>query len=142
MANVETLRPSTVAAMTSPIDPAPAGPAPASPAAFRTEDRITGLLAFALAAERREEASPETIARSQREAEAALCDNALRYLHNNIERLRQEAVAEQIGRLRPPPGFLRLVAANLVALAIVGAVGGWLALHPETLAGLAGRLAG
>ncbi len=137
MANVETLRPSTAAAMTPPADPAPA-----DPAAFRTEDRITGLLAFALAAERREEASPETVARCRREAEAALCDNALRYLHNNIERLRQEAVAEQIGRLRPPPGFLRLVAANLVALAIIGAIGGWLALHPETLTGLAGRLAG
>jgi hypothetical protein len=136
MANVETLRP----------NPAPAPPqavtAPADPAAFRTEDRITGLVAFAIAAERREEASPETIVRSQREAEAALCDHALRYLHNNIERLRQEAVAEQMGRLRPPPGFLRLVGANLVALAIVGAAGTWLALHPETLAGLAGRLAG
>jgi hypothetical protein len=127
MANVETLRPSPVAAMTAPADPA----------AFRTEDRLTGLLAFAMAAERREEASPETVARSQREAEAALCDHALRYLHNNIERLRQEAVAEQIGRLRHPPGFLRLVAANLVALAIIGAAGGWLAL-----AGLTGLLAG
>jgi hypothetical protein len=112
------------------------------PATFRTEDRLTGLVAFALAAERGEEASPETIARCHREAEAALCDHALRYLHNNIERLRQEAVAEQIGRLHHPPGFLRLVAANLVALAIIGAAGAWLALHPETLAGLAGLLAG
>ena len=136
MANVETLRPSPAQL------PAQAGVTPADPAAFRTEDRLTGLLAFALAAERQEEASPETIARSQREAEAALCDHALRYLHNNIERLRQEAVAEQIGRLRHPPGFLRLVAANLVALVIVAAAGGWLALHPATLAGLAGLLAG
>lgn len=132
MANVETLRPG----------PAPAMVAPADPADFRTEDRVTGLLAFALAAERREEVNPDIVARCQREAEAALCDHALRYLHNNIERLRQEAVAEQIGRLGRPPGFLRLVAANLVALAIVAVAGGWLALHPATLAALVGRFAG
>lgn len=136
MANVETLRPNPAPAPLQAVTP------PMDPATFRTEDRLTGLLAFALAAERGEDASPETIARCQREAEAALCDHALRYLHNNIERLRQEAVAEQIGRLRHPPGFLRLVAANLVALAIIGAAGAWLALHPETLAGLAGLLAG
>ncbi|SDC81303.1 hypothetical protein SAMN04487779_1002445 [Belnapia rosea] len=132
MANVETLR----------QGPAPAVTAPTDPAAFRSEDRLTGLLAFALAAERQEEASPETVALRQREAEAALCDHALRYLHNNIERLRQEAVAEQLGRLGRPPSFLRLVAANLVALAILVAAGGWLALHPETLAGVTGLLAG
>ena len=136
MANVETLRPQPSPA------PVQAVTTPADPTAFRTEDRITGLLAFALAAERGDEASRETVIRCQREAETALCDYALRYLHNNIERIRQEAVAEQIGRLRHPPGFLRMVAANLVALVIIGAVGGWLALHPETLAGLAGRLAG
>jgi hypothetical protein len=136
MANVETLRPNPAQTLVQAVT------IPTDPAAFRTEDRLTGLLAFALAAERQEEASPETIARCQREAESALCDHALRYLHNNVERLRQEAVAEQIGRLRPPPGFLRLVAANLVALAIIGAAGGWLALHPETLAGLTGLLAG
>ncbi|WP_043361572.1 hypothetical protein [Belnapia sp. F-4-1] len=136
MANVETLRPNPAPA------PFPAVTVPADPQAFRTEDRLTGLLAFAIATERREDASPEAVARCQREAEAALCDHALRYLHNNIERIRQEAVAEQIGRLRHPPGFLRLVAANLVALIIIGAAGAWLALHPETLAGIAGRLAG
>ena len=116
------------------------------PAVFQAdqpgESRLTGLLAFALAAERREPTDPDTVARLKREAEAALCDHAFRYLHNNIERLRREAVAEQLGHLPRPPGLLRLVTANLVALAIAGVAAGWLALHPETLAGLTGLLAG
>ncbi|MBL6455936.1 hypothetical protein JMJ55_11425 [Belnapia sp. T6] len=141
MASIETFRAGP---------PAPAAPVPEprteaalpDPAAFRCEDRLTGLLAFALAAERGEPAAPEAVSRLQREAEAALCDHALRYLHNNVERLRQEAVAEQLGRLRRPPGFLRLMAANLAAMALVALAGGWLAMHPETLAGITGLLAG
>jgi hypothetical protein len=35
-----------------------------------------------------------------------------------------------------------MLLASLVALAIAGALAGWLALHPATLAGLAGFLAG
>ena len=151
MASIETFRPGLSGpdpeATTQPgAATQPVGGDLPEPAAFQAdhpgESRLTGLLAFALAAERREPTDPDTVARLKREAEAALCDHAFRYLHNNIERLRREAVAEQLGHLPQPPGLLRLVTANLVALAIAGVAGGWLALHPETLAGLTGLLAG
>jgi hypothetical protein len=149
MASIETFRPdaSGPAPQTAAQPDGGSLPEPAtSPAAFQADqpgdNRLAGLLAFALAAERQEAADPETVARLKREAEAALCDHAFRYLHNNVEHLRREAVAEQLGHLPRPPGLLRLVAANLVALAIAGAAGGWLALHPQTLAGLTGLLTG
>ncbi|MFC7692151.1 hypothetical protein ACFQY5_23815 [Paeniroseomonas aquatica] len=72
----------------------------------------------------------------------ALTEHAFRTLHNNVERLQQEAVREQLGHLPRPPGFLRLLAANLLALVLVAAAAGWLALHPQTLAGITGLLAG
>ena len=148
MASIETFRP----ALPGPVPPidVPAGRVVTVPAAFQVEEqpsrsgdtRLVGLLAFALAADRGEEPDPDTVARLRREAETALCDHAFRYLHNNIEQLRREAVTEHLGHLPKPPGFLRLVAANLVALAVAGAVAGWLALHPATLTGLTGLLAG
>ena len=63
-------------------------------------------------------------------------------MRQDVEQVRHDAVAEHLGRLRPPPGFLRLVLANLVALALAAAAGWWLVLHPETLAGISGLLAG
>jgi hypothetical protein len=115
-------------------------------AAFRQgrgeAERMTDLLAFGLAAERQESVTPEAIARLRQEATAALSDFSFRYLNNTVEQVRRDAVAEHLGRLRPPPGFLRLVLANLIALALAAAAGWWLMLHPETLAGLSGLLAG
>ncbi len=151
MASIETIRPD--AAGTAARDAEPSGDGRAglpNPAAFEIgqhsgqpeEQRLANLLAFAMATERREVPNPDTVARLRREAEGALCDHAFRYLHNNIEQLQRDAVTQQLGRLPRPPGMIRLVAANLIALAIVGAIVGWLALNPETLAGLAGFLRG
>lgn len=140
MASVETFRPGASGA-----DAAEAAPFPIDPAAFQGgpgADRLTGLVAFALAAERQADASADTVARLRQEAEVALTDHAFRTLHNNVERLQRDAVREQLGHLPRPPGFLRLVAANLVALVLVAAAAGWIALHPQTLAGITGLLAG
>lgn len=105
------------------------------------EDRLTSLLAFGLAAERGGPVTPEQIEALRREAAKALADHAFRYLHNTVEQVRRDAVAEHLGHLRPPPGFLRLVLANLVALALAGLAGGWIAQHSDVLAGLSGLLA-
>jgi hypothetical protein len=115
-------------------------------AAFRAgrppEDRLVDLLAFAMAAESGQPATPETIEQLRQDATTSLSDHAFRYLHNTVEQIRHEAVAEQLGKAPRPPGFGTLLLANLLALAIAGLVAGWLALHPATLAGLAGFLAG
>ena len=140
MAKIETIRPDlgTPLAMTDAVAP--------DIAAFRAgrgqDTRLADLLAFGIAAERGDAVTPEAVERAQREAEAALSDFAFRYLHNTVEQVRRDAVAEHLGRLRQPPGFLRLVLANLVALAVAVAAGGWLALHPHLLAGLSGLLSG
>ena len=139
MAKIETIRPDAGS---------PRAVSDATPdlADFRSgrgeDDRLTDLLAFGLAAERGGPTSPEEVGRLRQEAAKALSDYSFRYLHNTVEQVRRDAVAEHLGRLRPPPSFLRLVLANLVALAVAGLVGGWLALHPATLAGLSGLLAG
>ena len=127
------------------LGPAP-GPAPAGHAlaAFRAgrgeTDRTTDLLAFAIAAERGLAATPDAVERARREADAALGDYSIRHLHNTVEQIRQEAVAAHLGRLRPPPGFARLVAANLVALAIAGGLAAWLSTFPEVRAALSGLM--
>ena len=121
----------------------PAGPALAAFRSGRSEAyRTADLLAFAIAAERGLAATPDAVERARQEADAALGDYSVRYLHNNIEQIRQEAVAEHLGRLRPPPGFPRLVAANLVALVVAGASAAWLWTSPEIRAALAGLLGG
>ena len=130
----------------SPTGPSPAAPPVASPAlaAFRAgrseAERTADLLAFAIATERGLPQTPDAVERARREADAALGDYPLRYLHNTVEQIRQEALAEHLGRLRPPPGFSKLVAANLVALAIAGASGAWLYTRPDVRAALAGLL--
>jgi hypothetical protein len=131
-------------------EPAPeaaaAPPPKASLAAFMAsqpgEDRAVGLLAFALATEAGAAPTPEAVEQYRQAAVTALSEHAFRYLHNTVEQIRRDAVAEQLGGLRRPPGFARMVLANLLALALVGLAAGWVALHPETLAGLTGLLAG
>jgi hypothetical protein len=136
MARIDTVRPDAAApvramndASTSVGAPlgAPAGPRPAVPAleAFRAgrsdAERTADLLAFAIATERGLPQTPDGIERARQDADAALGDYSLRYLHNHVAELRQEAIAEHLGRLRQPPGFFGLVIANLVALALAGA---------------------
>jgi hypothetical protein len=133
---------------TGPSGP-PAGGATAAPsalAAFRAGrsevDRTADLLAFAIAAERGLAATPDSVERARREADAALGDHALRYLHNNVEQIRREAIAEHLRGLRPPPGFPQLVAANLVALAVAGGAAAWAWTRPEVRTALAGLIGG
>ncbi|WP_431268979.1 hypothetical protein [Dankookia sp. P2] len=103
-----------------------------------SEERVLDLLAFALATEAGHPTTPDGIERSRQAAAAALSDHAFRYLHNSIDRIRREAAAEQLAKLSRPPGFGTILLANLVALALAGGLAAWLALHPATLAGLAG----
>ena len=124
---------------------AAAAPPAATPlAVFRAgrseTDRTADLLAFAIATERGLAPTPDAVERARREADAALGDYSVRYLHNNVEQIRQEAVAAHLGRLRPPPGFPKLVTANLVALALAAALGAWLWTRPEVRDALAGLL--
>lgn len=129
----------------SAVAPAPP-PAAGLLAAFRAGrsevDRTADLLAFAIATERGLAATPDAVERARREAEASLGDYSVRHLHNSVEQIRQEAVSAHLGRLRPPPTFLRLVAANLVALAAAGAAGVWLWNRPDVQAAVAGLLGG
>lgn len=146
MATIDTALPDAgTSRATNDIGPAPgpaAGPALAAFRAGRSEtDRTADLLAFAIAAERGLATAPDAIERARREADAALGDYSIRHLHNTVEQIRQEAVAAHLGRLRPPPGFAKLVAANLVAIAVAGALAVWLSTRPEVrdaLSGLAG----
>ena len=159
MASIETLRPDADLSRAtndigsqagSPPGPAPAaasgpaaGPALAAFRAGRSEvDRATDLLAFAIAVERGLSATPDAIERARREADAALGDHSLRYLHNNVEQIRQEAVAAHLGGLRQPPGFLKLVGANLVAIAVAAAAAGGLYMRPDLLDAVSGLLRG
>jgi hypothetical protein len=141
MATTTTLRPAV-----SGLNEAPAAGNAGDLAAFRAgrapEDRMIDLVAFALAAEAQLPATPDTVARLRQDALTALSDYAFRYVHNSVEDIRRTAIAEHAAQRPRPTSFLRLVLANLVALAAAGLVGGWLALHPETLAGIAGLLAG
>jgi hypothetical protein len=115
-------------------------------AAFRNGrsevERTADLLAFAIATERGLAPTPDAIERARREAESALGDYSIRHLHNTVEQIRQEAVAAHLGRLRSPPGFPQLVAANLVALAAAGALCAWLWTLPDVRAAFAGLMGG
>jgi len=120
MATTETLRPEVSATP---------GAASLSPAAFlsgRDEDRVVDLLAFALAAEAGDPPGPATVTRRREEAIRTMTDHAFRLLHNRVEEIRRDALAERLAALRPPPGLLTLVLANLVALGVVGALLAWL----------------
>lgn len=143
MATTTALRPD----MSGPTEiPLIQGPLAREVASYRAgrppEDRVLDLLAFAIATEAGHPLTPEGLERSRQAAQSALSDHAFRYLHNSIDDIRREAAAEQLAKLPRPPGFGTILLANLIALAIAGILGAWLALHPETLAGLAGLLAG
>jgi hypothetical protein len=161
MARVDTLHPdagsssapdemgpaSVAGAATAAFPPLAAAPATAVPlGAFRDGrsevDRTADLLAFAIATERGLAPTPDAVERARREADAALGDYCIRHLHNNVDQIRQEAVAAHLGRLRQPPGFVSMVVANLVAFAAAGALGAWLWTRPDVRAAIAGLLGG
>jgi hypothetical protein len=150
MATIEILRPEANpppppavadAAVAEPA-PAAAAPTPVAPepalAAFRSgrdEERLAELLAFALAVAAGEAAAPSaaTVERHRRQAERELHDHAFRFLHNRVEDIRREAAAEHAARQPRPPGLLKLVLANLAAIAVAAAALAWAAGHPELL---------
>ncbi|MBX9701852.1 MAG: hypothetical protein K2X74_20620, partial [Acetobacteraceae bacterium] len=130
--------------------PAPGGAAPATgprparapigPAAFRTgegaEDRLIAQVAYALAAEAGTPPQSQDALRGLRDqATAALSDFAFRYLHNRTEEIRREAAEEALAKAPRPPGFLMMLLANLVALAVAGAAV-WALATPDLLARL------
>ncbi|NOG69619.1 hypothetical protein [Roseicella sp. DB1501] len=142
MANTTTLRPESSGPPEAPLPAPTAGDITAFRTGRGSEEHVVDLLAFALGVEAGEPATPETVARLRQQAEAALSAHSFRYLHNSIEDIRREAAAEQLAKLPRPPGFGTMVLANLLALLLFGIVAAWLALHPATLAGLAGLQAG
>ncbi len=143
MSTTEPIRPDAASPGAAP--PGAAEPArPLLPQAFRAgdggaEDRLIAQVAFALAAEKGQAATPEALEALRAQAAAALSDFSFRYLHNRVEEVRREAAAAEAARVGRPPGFLTLVLANLLALAVGGAVAVWMAAHPDTIAGLIGR---
>lgn len=142
MANTTALRPESSGPPEAPAPTPPPGDIAAFRSGRRPEDRVVDLLAFALGAEGGGPVTPEGVGRLRQQAEATLSEHSFRYLHNSIEEIRREAAAEQLAKLPRPPGFWTMVLANLLALVLFGIVAAWLALHPATLAGLAGLQAG
>jgi len=142
----------TAAAATSPERPArlPVG-------AFlsgRADDLVVDLLAYALyargletrgaetrAAEGRGEGQEDVVTRCRREAAAELTTFAYRFFHNQVEEIRIAAVRDHLGALPRPPGFLRLVLASALGIALVGAGALWAMGQGGLLAEMAARAA-
>lgn len=101
------------------------------------DERLVDLLAFAMATEAGGGAAEPFRAK----AAAALGDHAARTMHNRIEEIRRDAMAEQLRGLRRPLGFGRTVVANLVTLLIAAAAGAWLYGQPALLARILGWFA-
>jgi hypothetical protein len=80
-----------------------------------------------------EPATLDMIARYRAQATADLHAFAFRYLHNHAEQIRQDAIREHLGQLRRPPGFLKLVTATVVGVALAGLLvhllGPWIEEH-------------
>lgn len=89
----------------------------------RDDDRLVDLLAFAMAVEQGG-APPDRaeIARLRGLAATELSQEALRILHNQVQEIRREAVAEELAGLRRPLGFGTVVLANLLAIGIGAAL--------------------
>ena len=115
---------------------APAAPKLADFMSGSADDRLTDLLAFALAAEGEEPAASDRVERLRRRAAAELADHAARAMHNRIEEIRRDAVAEHIGALRRPLGFVGTALANLVAIGAAVGLWWWIAGDPAMIARL------
>jgi hypothetical protein len=103
----------------------------------RDDDTLRDLLAYGQYARAAQEgrepmriegepATADMIERYRAQANADLHAFAFRYMHNQAETIRQDAVREQLGSMRPPPGIAKLVLANLIGLGV--AVLAWIAL--------------
>lgn len=111
--------------------------------ALPRDSRLQGLLAFALAAEGGDAvATPEVVRSRSAEAERLLTEHAYRLLHNRVDEIRRDAVAEHMAALRPPLGFWGVAAACLAALAVFGLGALWLVAHPQALASAVALLGG
>lgn len=84
------------------------------------DTRLRDLLAFALAAEAGRALTPDGIEALRKKAEAELQVHALRTLHNRVETIRHEAVADFVARMPRGLSFSRVVIANLVAIGVAG----------------------
>jgi hypothetical protein len=105
------------------------------------ETRLRDLLAFGMAAEAGR-VGPDGIEGLRRKAEAELHAHAFRHLHNEVERIRREAMDEERGRAPRAGGFLGQVLANLAALAALALLLIILqAASPGLLSGLAQAIA-
>jgi hypothetical protein len=114
------------------------------PSAFRSgqpDEALQDSLSYGLYARATEEgrepmrvagepATLDMIARYRAQATADLHAFAFRYLHNHAEQIRQDAIRENLGRIRRPPGLLTLVLASTVGVLLAGllanAVGPWI----------------
>lgn len=115
----------------------------------REDDALRDLLAYGQYARAAQEgrepmriegepATADMIERYRAQANADLHAFAFRYMHNQAETIRQDAVREHLGSLRQPPGLAKLVLANLVALGVTALT--WLALaSPGGIAGAVER---
>lgn len=116
------------------------------PGAFRTgraEDALRDALGYGLYARAAEDgrepartvgepATADMIERYRAQANADLHAFAFRYMHNQAEQIRQDAIREQLAAQRPPPGLGKLVLGNLLALALAGLA--WAMLGPTVAA--------
>ncbi len=96
-----------------------------APSAFLggPDTRLRDLIAFGMAAEAGRPVGPADIAALRQRAESELEVHAFRTLHNRVEAIRIEAMQEQVARLRGGPGLIRLVFANLLAIALAAGLG-------------------
>jgi hypothetical protein len=95
-------------------------------------ERIEEMLAGALAAEAGEPPSAIHAA----EASRMLTDHSFRLLHNQVDEIRREAVAEHLSKLRPPPGFGTIFLACVAALIVAACLGLFLIARPDMQAHL------
>ncbi|WP_160000621.1 hypothetical protein, partial [Roseomonas sp. 18066] len=90
-------------------------------------DRVTALLAFALAQEAGDTPAEARLPQRRAEADKLLGDWSFRHLHNHAETIRQEAVRGALAGTRSPPGFVTLVVAGFVGTLLAGGLT-WVAL--------------
>jgi phytoene dehydrogenase-like protein len=121
------------------------------PSAFRAgpaEDALRDALGYGLYARAAEEgreqmrmpgeaASAELVERYRAQATADLHAFAFRYLHNHAEQIRQDAIREQLGQFRRPPGFLKLMLATIAGVAVAGVAWQWLGPWLDAQGGMA-----
>lgn len=116
----------------------------------RADDLLVDLLAYALYARDREARGPaaarenaedDPVMRYRREAGADLTTFSFRLFHNQVEEIRLAAVRDHLGSLPRPPGFLRLVAASMLGVALSGAAALWAMGQGGLLAEMAARAA-